>query len=83
MTKIIFAACVLVVLTTGATAQQRTFYDNDGKPVARSTTDTQGTVTTFGADGRTIARESTTRSGSTVYDAKTGRAIGKTTGDKR
>ena len=55
-------------------AQARTYYDERGRPIARSTIDSQGTVTTYGADGRAITRE--TRDG-TVYDSQSGRVIGK------
>ena len=65
---------VLIALPMAAMAQQRTIYGATGKAVARSTIDSQGTVTTYGADGRAITRE--TRDG-TVYDSQSGRVIGK------
>jgi hypothetical protein len=43
---------LLIALTTlapVAQAQGHTFYGSDGKAVARSTTDTQGTTTLYGA----------------------------------
>ena len=75
----------LAALPTAAAAQSssRTFYDGTGKVTARSSTGTNGTITTFGADGRVIAREATTPSGATtVYDAS-GRAIARTTREQR
>ena len=46
----------LAITTGAASAQQRTFYDI----VGRSSTDSQGTTTTYDARGRVISRESTT-----------------------
>ena len=60
-------------------AQARTYYDERGRPIARSTTDSQGTTTLY-QGGRAVTRE--TRDG-TVYDAQTGNVVGKTTGEKR
>jgi|RhiMethySRZTD1v2_1073278.scaffolds.fasta_scaffold232783_3 YD repeat-containing protein len=73
----------LAAPTIEVSAQGRTFYGADGKPVTRSTTDTQGTTTLYGSDGRVISRETNTRSGSTVYDGASGRVVGKITRDKR
>jgi hypothetical protein len=71
----------LAALTTGASAQQRTYYDaTTGKTVARSTTDSAGTTKTFDASGKPVSRE--TRDG-TIYDARTGNVIGKTTRERR
>ncbi|MBR0809338.1 hypothetical protein JQ636_37905 [Bradyrhizobium japonicum] len=48
----------LVLTTGGASAQQRTYYDSSGKVIARSATDSQGTVTTYDARGNVIGRAS-------------------------
>ena len=75
--KLLVIVLVLSALPMSALAQGRTYYDATGKAVARSTVDTQGTVTTFGADGKVISRETTTPSGTVVYDARTGNVVGK------
>ena len=68
----------MALVTTGAAAEQRTFYGRDGKVVGRSVTGSNGAVTLYGADGKVISRETTTRSGITVYDAA-GRKAGSVT----
>jgi len=74
VTKTILPALIaLAMLTDAASAQQRTPYDASGKVVARSATDSQGTVTNYDARDNMISRE--TRSGA-IYDAR-GRLIGK------
>jgi len=73
----------LAAPTTEVSAQGRTFYGADGKPVAKSATDTQGTTRLYGSDGRVISRETVTRSGATVYDGASGHVVGKITRDKR
>ena len=78
--RISFAIVLALLMPTQVLAQQRTIYGADGKAVARSTTDTQGTVTTYDAGGKVISRE--TRDG-TIYDGASGRIIGKVTREKR
>jgi len=82
--RLTYLALVLALfLPTQVLAQQRTIYGTDGKPIARSTTDSQGTITLYGSDGRVVSRETTTPSSSTVYDGQSGRVVGKVTRDKR
>lgn len=69
----------LAVSFNRAMAQGRTVYGADGRPIARSTIDSQGTTTLYGADGRALTRETTTRNGTNIYDAQSGRALGKAT----
>jgi hypothetical protein len=84
MKRLLATAILLALLMPAvAVAQQRTIYGADGKAVARSTVDTQGTVTTYGADGRVISRESNTHSGTTIYDGPSGRVVGKVTKERR
>ena len=77
-TTIIIAALALAVLATGASAQSRTVYDNAGRVVGKSSTDTQGTVTNYDARGRVTSRKSTTGNTTTIYDAG-GRNVGRFT----
>jgi hypothetical protein len=51
MPKILLALLTLATLTGAASPQSRTFYDASGKIVGRSSTDSQGTVTTYDARG--------------------------------
>jgi hypothetical protein len=41
----------LIAAPLSCQAQQQTIYGPDGKPVARVTTGTNGTTTTYGSDG--------------------------------
>ncbi|MBR0698116.1 hypothetical protein [Bradyrhizobium lablabi] len=67
MTQVILPALLALAMVTGAaSAQQRTYYDASGKVVARSATDSQGTVTNDEARGNVISRESTSGSTTTV-----------------
>ena len=77
------ALALIALLTTGAQAEQRVYYDSAGRVVGRSDTGSNGAVTHYGPDGRAVTRESPTSGGSTVYDARTGKAIGKATGKSR
>jgi YD repeat-containing protein len=72
----------LLLAPADATAQQRTTYGSDGRAIERSTTDTQGTITTRDASGRVIARETPTGGGSVIYGPD-GRRIGSTTEQRR
>jgi hypothetical protein len=77
-------ALLITLAAPVALAQQRTVYGADGKAIARSTTDSAGTITTYDASsGKVISREAITRGGTTIYDAGTGRAIAKTTREQR
>ncbi len=78
MIKTTIVAALLAVLTTDASAQQRSFYDSAGKSVGRSSTDSQGTVTNYDARGRVISRETTSGNQTTIYDAG-GRNVGRVT----
>jgi YD repeat-containing protein len=78
MTKILLALLTLAMLTSAASAQQRTFYDASGKVVGRSATDSSGTVTNYDARGKVISRETTTGNTTTIYDAG-GRNVGRVT----
>jgi YD repeat-containing protein len=71
--RIITALCVvaLVVFVCEAAAQTTTIYGSDGRAAARSTTDTQGTTTTYDARGNVVTRQSN----GTLYGAD-GRSIG-------
>jgi streptogramin lyase len=74
----------LAALASDATAQQRTIYGAEGKAVARSTTNSQGTVTVYDAtSGKAVSREAITGSGTVIYDAQTGRIIARTTREQR
>ncbi|MDA9481330.1 hypothetical protein XI07_04705 [Bradyrhizobium sp. CCBAU 11445] len=44
----------LATLSGTASVQQKTYYDASGRTVARSSTDSQGTVTTRDSSGRVI-----------------------------
>jgi hypothetical protein len=55
MINILLALLALAMLTGAASAQQRTFYDSSGKVFGRSSTDSQGTVTTYDARGKSSA----------------------------
>ena len=58
MTKMILLALLtLAVLTSEASAQSRSIYDDSGKLIGNVTTDSSGTVTFYDASGRFIIRE--------------------------
>ncbi|HVG51624.1 MAG TPA: hypothetical protein VM867_08330 [Xanthobacteraceae bacterium] len=76
--KTILTVLALAAMTTAATAQQRTFYDNAGKSLGRSATDSQGTTTNYDARGRVLSRETTIGNTTTVYDPS-GRNVGRIT----
>ena len=70
MTKVILLALLTLMTTAEASAQSRTVYDNAGRVVARSSTDSSGTVTTHDARGRVISRELTSGNVTTIYDLR-------------
>jgi hypothetical protein len=76
-------AAAVLASATGAWAQQRTIYGNDGRVVGRYTTDTQGTTTLYGANGRVISRA--TGNTTIIHDGVSGRVVGsgKTKQEKR
>ena len=74
----VIAALTLAALATEASAQQRTYYDNAGRAVGRSSTDSQGSITFYDARGRVTGRESTSGNTTTIYDAS-GRNVGQFT----
>jgi hypothetical protein len=49
MAKVLLALLTLALLTGAASAQSRTFYDSSGKVVGRSSTDSQGSTTSYDA----------------------------------
>ncbi len=65
ITKILLALLALsagtivpsALMTSAASAQQRTFYDSRGNVVGRSATDSQGTTTSYDSRGLVINRE--------------------------
>jgi YD repeat-containing protein len=61
-----------------ASAQQGIFYDSGGNVVGRSSTDSQGSTTSYDSRGKVISRESTSGNTTTVHDAS-GRNIGRFT----
>jgi YD repeat-containing protein len=75
MIRLPLALLTLAMLTGTASAQQRTFYDASGRVVARTSTDSSGTVTTRDSSGRVLKRESNSNGTITVYDPS-GRVIG-------
>ena len=78
MAKILLSLLALATMTGAASAQQRTIYDSRGNVVARSATDSSGTVTNYDSRGRVITRESTSGNTTTIYDAR-GRNVGRVT----
>ena len=54
---ILLALLTLAVLTSDASAQSRSIYDDSGKLIGSLTTDSSGTVTFYDACGRIIIRE--------------------------
>ncbi len=59
MTNILLTLLTLALMTSAASAQQRTFYDLRGNVVGRSATDSGGAVTNYDSRGRVISRETT------------------------
>ena len=78
MTKSLLALLTFAMMTSAASAQQRTFYDSRGRSLGTASTDSSGTVTNYDARGRVISRESTTGNQTTVYDDR-GRNVGRFT----
>ena len=76
--KILLTLLTLAMLTSAASAEQRTIYDSRGNVVGRSATDSGGTVTNYDARGKVISRESTSGNTTTIYDAS-GRKVGTRT----
>jgi YD repeat-containing protein len=77
--KLLLSLLAVAALTSQAHAQARTFYDQSGKVVGRSVTDSQGSTTVYDASGRTAGRSSTDSQGTTTYRDAGGRKIGQTT----
>jgi YD repeat-containing protein len=69
MTKTLLALVTFVMMTGAASAQSRTFYDNSGRVVGRSSIDSAGTVTNYDARGKIMSRESAGGNTTTVDDA--------------
>ena len=67
--KILLAPLTLAMITSAASAEQRTLYDSRGNVVGRSSTDSSGTTTNYDASGRVVSRESTNGTTTTIYDA--------------
>ena len=67
-------AILLVLFTTDARAQSRTFYGADGKVLGRSITDSDGVTTYYDAAGRITGRTSADGDTMTIYGAD-GRVI--------
>jgi YD repeat-containing protein len=78
MKRTLIALAALVAMMGATLAQQRTIYDNAGRSVGRSSTDSQGTTTNYDNRGRIISRETTVGNQTTIYDAG-GRNIGRFT----
>jgi YD repeat-containing protein len=69
---------LLLLVSTNVLAQQRTFYDANGRVTGRQATHSQGSKTIYDASGRVTGRTSTDSQGTTaIYDAS-GRKIGST-----
>jgi YD repeat-containing protein len=76
---LIIMATAMVLLTSAAQSQGRTFYDGAGRVVGKSATESGGTTTFYDARGRASSRASTDSGGmTTIYDAR-GRSIGRST----
>ena len=58
----IFAIAFLLLADDAAAQQQTTVYGRDGRVIARSATDTQGTTTTYDQHGNVLSRETPSRS---------------------
>jgi hypothetical protein len=56
MIRLIFKFATVVLLTSPAAAEQRTFYGADGRVSGRAATDTQGTTTFYDPAGRVTGR---------------------------
>jgi YD repeat-containing protein len=76
MKRTLLAALALMAVTTVALAQQQTFYDNTGRVVGRSTTDSAGSTTFYDAADRVTGRASTSGNGTTTYYDANGRNLG-------
>ena len=69
---------LLLLVSTNVMAQQRTFYDANGRVTGRQATHSNGSTTIYDASGRVTGRTSTDSQGTTtIYDAS-GRKIGST-----
>ena len=78
MTNILLTLLTLALMTSAASAQQRTFYDSRGNVVGRSATDSGGAVTNYDSRGRVISRETTSGKTTTIYNSR-GRNVGRVT----
>jgi YD repeat-containing protein len=73
-------AIVLLLMPTGAHAQQREFYDTrTGKSIGRATPDSSGSVTIYDPAGRVTGRTSTDSAGTTTFYDASGRNVGSVT----
>jgi YD repeat-containing protein len=52
--KIFLTVSLTLLISSGASAQQRQFYDAAGRNAGRAVTDSQGTTTIYDAAGRRI-----------------------------
>ena len=64
------------IIAGEASAEQRTLYDASGKVIGRTSTDSQGTVTTYDVSGKVIQRETRGDGQTVIYDAQ-GRVTGR------
>ena len=72
------ALAIVLLMPTGARAQQRTIYGADGHVVGLTHTDSGGLTTIYGADGRVVGRASTGNGGSTTIYGAEGHVVGRT-----
>jgi hypothetical protein len=82
MTRTLIAAALLALVTSGAKAEQRTYYGSDGKVTARSVTGSNGAITVYGRDGRVVSREATGSNGTTTFYGADGGVVGKATSSR-
>ena len=68
---------LLLVASTNAMAQQRTFYDANGRVAGKETTHSNGSTTIYDKSGRVQGRTSTDSQGTTTIYGADGRKIGR------
>ena len=76
-------AIALMFATTGAQAQQRTYYGPDGRVTGRSITGSNGATTVYDASGHVAGRTATDSQGTTTIYGADGRRIGTERQEKR
>lgn len=79
MKVVIFVLVTIVTLiaVSLATEAAETIYGPDGRVVARSTTDSSGSTTTYDASGRVVGRSAYSAStGTTTFYDASGRVVG-------